>query len=55
MLDQRDFAHRLAVVQQTVSKYERGDIPRSWDFLARLHDEEGIDLNDLLTTKDNGR
>jgi transcriptional regulator with XRE-family HTH domain len=49
--DQRAFAQRLAVPQQTVSKYEGGAIPRSWDFLARLHDEEGIDLNDLLTRK----
>ncbi len=46
--DQRTFAEAVGSVQQTISKYERGEIPRSWFFLARLVDEEGIDLNALL-------
>lgn len=50
--NQRNFAHRIGTAQQTLSKYETGDIPRNWFFLARLHDEEGVDLNALLTTKD---
>ena len=47
--DQRSFAENVDSVQQTISKYERGEIPRSWMFLARLHLEEGVDLNDLLS------
>lgn len=46
--DQRSFAEAIDSVQQTISKYERGEIPRSWLFLARLHAEEGVDLNQLL-------
>ena len=47
--DQRTFAEAVDSVQQTISKYERGEIPRSWLFLARLAEAEGIDLNRLLT------
>ena len=47
--DQRTFAEAVDSVQQTISKYERGEIPRSWLFLARLAEAEGIDLNQLLT------
>ena len=50
--DQRTFAEAIDSVQQTISKYERGEIPRSWLFLARLAEVEGIDLNRLLTGKD---
>lgn len=46
--DQRSFASAVDSVQQTISKYERGEIPRSWLFLARLAAEEGVDLNSLL-------
>lgn len=46
--DQRSFAEAIDSVQQTISKYERGEIPRSWLFLARLAEEEGVDLNRLL-------
>jgi hypothetical protein len=35
--------------QQTWSKYEGGEIPDSWLLLARLRDDEGVDLNALLT------
>lgn len=47
--DQRTFAEAVGSVQQTISKYERGEIPRSWLFLARLAEEENIDLNQLLS------
>ena len=47
--DQRTFAEAVDSVQQTISKYERGEIPRSWLFLARLAEAENIDLNQLLT------
>ncbi|CAN5179344.1 hypothetical protein BH18GEM1_BH18GEM1_22140 [soil metagenome] len=47
--DQRTFAEAVDSVQQTISKYERGEIPRSWLFLARLRAEEGVDLNHLLS------
>lgn len=47
--DQRTFADAVDSVQQTISKYERGEIPRSWLFLARLRAEEGVDLNRLLS------
>jgi len=47
--DQRTFAEAVDSVQQTISKYERGEIPRSWLFLARLAEVEEIDLNVLLT------
>jgi transcriptional regulator with XRE-family HTH domain len=47
--DQRTFAEAVDSVQQTISKYERGEIPRSWLFLARLAEVEDIDLNRLLT------
>ena len=46
--DQRTFAEAVDSVQQTISKYERGEIPRSWLFLARLAEEEGVDLNRLV-------
>lgn len=52
--DQRTFAEAVDSVQQTISKYERGEIPRSWLFLARLRDDEGVDLNRLLTRRSNG-
>jgi len=48
--NQRDFAGRTGGVQQTISKYERGEIPRSWLFLARLA-EANIDITELLTGK----
>jgi len=47
--DQRTFAENIDSVQQTISKYERGEIPRSWLFLARLAAEENVDLNELLS------
>lgn len=47
--DQRTFAEAVDSVQQTISKYERGEVPRSWLFLARLAEEEDVDLNFLLT------
>ena len=53
--DQRTFAEAVDSVQQTISKYERGEIPRSWLFLARLAESEGIDLNRLLTGESAGR
>lgn len=46
--DQRTFADAADSVQQTVSKYERGEIPRSWRFLSLLAENEGINLNELL-------
>lgn len=46
--DQRTFAEAVGSVQQTISKYERGEIPRSWLFLARLAEQENVDLNWLL-------
>lgn len=46
--DQRTFAEAVGSVQQTISKYERGEIPRSWLFLARLVEQENVDLGRLL-------
>ncbi len=46
--NQRAFAEKVKSPQQTISKYERGDVPESWLFLARLRRLEGIDLNYLL-------
>jgi transcriptional regulator with XRE-family HTH domain len=51
---QEAFASRLGLSQAALSKYERGLIPKSWLFLQRLHDDEGVDLNALLTSRDNG-
>lgn len=53
--DQRTFAESVDSVQQTISKYERGEVPRSWLFLARLAEEENVDLNRLLTGKPSAR
>lgn len=53
--NQESFAARLDTPQQTLSQYESGKIPHNWMFLVRLHDDEGIDLNALLTARDNGR
>lgn len=47
--DQRTFAEAVGSVQQTISKYERGEIPRSWLFLARLVEQENVELGWLLT------
>lgn len=52
--DQRAFAEAVESVQQTISKYERGEIPRSWLFLARLAREEGVNLNELLIGLETG-
>lgn len=52
--DQRAFAEAVESVQQTISKYERGEIPRSWLFLARLAREEGVNLNALLAGPETG-
>ena len=52
--DQRTFADNVDSVQQTISKYERGEVPRSWLFLARLAAEEGVDLNTLLIAGESG-
>lgn len=41
-------AERTGVHAQTIWRYEKGDIPGSWDFLIRLREAEGIDLNLLL-------
>jgi transcriptional regulator with XRE-family HTH domain len=41
-------AERGGVHQQTIWRYEKGEIPASWAFLARLAESEGINLNDLL-------
>jgi transcriptional regulator with XRE-family HTH domain len=46
--DQRTFAEAVGSVQQTISKYERGEIPRSWLFLVRLAEQQNVDLNTLL-------
>lgn len=46
--DQRTFAEAVGSVQQTISKYERGEIPRSWLFLVRLAEQQNVDLNSLL-------
>ena len=46
--DQRTFAEAVGSVQQTISKYERGEVPRSWLFLSRLAEQESVDLNALL-------
>ena len=43
------FSERLGVAQQTWSKYEGGEIHDTWLTLTRLRDEEGVDLNALLT------
>lgn len=51
--NQKMFAERLGISPQALSKWENGDIPPQWIVLTRLHDEEGVDLNDLLTK--NGR
>ena len=52
---QRDFAEAVGSVQQTISKYERGEIPRSWLFLARLAEQENVDVNALLTGLSRGQ
>lgn len=49
------FADKLGMPPQTLSKYESGRIPSTWLVLTRLHDVEGIDLNALLTAKENSR
>jgi transcriptional regulator with XRE-family HTH domain len=46
--DQRTFAAAVDSAQQTISKYERGELPRSWLFLSRLAEQENVDLNTLL-------
>lgn len=44
-------AERGGVHQQTYYRYEKGEVPSSWRFLARLREVEGIDLNELLSPK----
>lgn len=44
-------AERMGCSHQRVSQMEKGDIPESYLYLVRLHDEEGVDLNTLLTAK----
>lgn len=51
---QRVFAEQTGSRQQTVSKYEREEIPESWEWLANLREIEGVDLNEFLSRKSDG-
>ena len=46
--NQEELGKRIGATGGQISKYERGEIPRSWLFLARLAGEEGVDINRLL-------
>lgn len=48
-LDQRAFARHVSVSQQAISNYERGNLPASWSFLRKVHEDFGINVNWLLT------
>lgn len=47
-MSQEGFASAIGASQQAVSRYERGEIPGSWLFLANLKGVVGIDLDGLL-------
>ncbi|MBL4598557.1 MAG: helix-turn-helix domain-containing protein [Rhizobiaceae bacterium] len=46
---QGDFAQRIGVAVGTIGNYVRGDREPSTDFLLRLRNKTGVDLNWLLT------
>lgn len=48
-------AERMGCSHQRLSQIENGDVPESYLYLVRLHDDEGVDLNALLTAKEYGR
>lgn len=50
-LNQREFAARLSTGSGRISGIESGANMPSGDFLLRLHNEFGVDLNWLLTGK----
>lgn len=52
---QEVFSRSTTVTQQMISRYERGQIPSSWLFLAELRRNEGLDLNELLAFEGPGR
>ncbi|MBA2563938.1 MAG: tetratricopeptide repeat protein [Gemmatimonadetes bacterium] len=48
-LSQREVGERLGYLQPHISRYERGEIPGSYRFLAGLSTEFGIDIDWVLT------
>lgn len=48
-------AERVDCSIQQISNMEKGAVPTSYLWLARLREEEGIDLNWLLCGEGNGR
>lgn len=48
-LSQNEFANQLDTLPTTISKYERGEIKPSFDFLAKLGNKFNTNLNWLLT------
>lgn len=50
-MSQGDFANEINVVQQQLSKYERGENKPSADFLVKLIEKVNVNVNWLLTGK----
>ena len=44
-----DFAEEIGVAEQTLGNYVRGEREPSYDFLRRLREKRGIDINWLIT------
>ena len=52
-LSQEDFAMRLCVVRQTVSKWEKGSSLPDVEMLLKIADVLGVTINDLLNNNAN--
>lgn len=50
-MQQGDFAERIEILQQQLSKYERGENKPSAEFFIKLAEKENININWLLTGK----
>jgi len=48
-IKQGDFAQKLGIVQQQLSKYERGENKPSVEFLIKMHNEFNVNIDWLLT------
>lgn len=50
-MSQQQYAEMMRTSQSNISKYERGELKPTLDFLVNLHTELNIDINWVLTGK----
>ena len=48
-IGQKEFAEKIGIIYQTLSKYERNEIKPTTEILTKLAEIHGININWLLT------